>query len=504
MKRILFCIAMISSVYLSAQTVIIDEKYTDNSKPVDFRYLPNSKKFIIMKGKTISMGAAPFIYEVFSFDTDGKKEVIIEKDELMEMTYSSTENSFKAYDASKGKFNAKFDCKYFLNNKYEKAIPFADLEELGDFHFGTVALDNRIGYYRGRSKFSHFSNSFNDFFELGLTNQKGKEKIDFEKDDLYLEVLDIQSSTKNRFKIEKPNLTLLKGDSYVKFEEDIHFNCILNGNENFDLIAKSLSSDSKKIVIYKNTYDFKGNKIKEVSFNLELDNKYFICSDISGGIINYTGGVNNGPIYTLFDALSLNNFYQDKKNGDIYVYGIFTNSVPYHKHRKSEKPSGFYIFKFDKEGNKIWESVNEIDDEKYFEKIRENGNLDVSLVEYFDNLLFSISVNDFTEFTHTMIIDKRKGEILKRGKMVYNNNNYIGGGKFFIRPTYESKDEFRNKSFSQVCFAALTINENYLNYIKGLPLKGDRKYFETIFSDQGIWLIETDNEEYYKVLLFKE
>lgn len=73
----------------------------------------------------------------------------------------------------------------------------------------------------------------------------------------------------------------------------------------------------------------------------------------------------------------------------------------------------------------------------------------------------------------------------------------------FIRNTYDYK-ELRNKTFSHICFAAMSINSNVMNYLKSI-LEGDKRlYFETIFSDQGIWLVETDNKEYYKVTLFKE
>lgn len=506
MKKILLSIALLLSVYLSAQTVIVEEKYEKKNKPVGFKYLEKSGKFVIMKGKTIPMGVAPFIYNVFSFDTNGKKEAILENEELMNITYSVTESSFKAYDLSKLRFNAKYDYKYFTDNIYVKKIAYSNLKDFGDYHFGTLGWDNRIYYTGGRSVFSTFSNSFNDFYELGLTNQKGKEDINIEKDDIYLETLEIKNNIKNRFKLDKPNLALLRGSSFIEFEKKIDFNCRLNGNDNFDLITKSLSSDSKTTNLYKTTYDFKGKKIAENIFTLTFDNKFFICSDNNGGSIRYdfVGTGNNTIAYAIFDALSLNNFYEDKRNGDIYIYGIFSNSTPYHKHRKAESPSGFYVFKFDKGGKKIWESVNVIDDKKYFERIGENGNLEVSLMEYYEDLLFKISVNDFTEFTHTSIIDKSEGKILKASKIIYNNNTYLGGRSFFINPTYESKDEFKNKSFSPSCFAALSINEKFVEYIKNLPVKGNHKYFETVFSNQGIWLIETDNEEYYKVLLFKK
>ena len=57
--------------------------------------------------------------------------------------------------------------------------------------------------------------------------------------------------------------------------------------------------------------------------------------------------------------------------------------------------------------------------------------------------------------------------------------------------------------FSPNCFIALDVSQNYLNYIKKLA-PNKTLYFDTIFSDKGIWLVETDNEDYYKVSHFKD
>lgn len=43
MKRLLLSISLFSSVFLSAQTVIVEEKYEKKNEPVSYRYLPNSK-----------------------------------------------------------------------------------------------------------------------------------------------------------------------------------------------------------------------------------------------------------------------------------------------------------------------------------------------------------------------------------------------------------------------------------------------------------------------------
>ncbi|WP_431243512.1 hypothetical protein ACQ9BO_02485 [Flavobacterium sp. P21] len=198
---------------------------------------------------------------------------------------------------------------------------------------------------------------------------------------------------------------------------------------------------------------------------------------------------------------SINNFFEDRSNGDIYVYGIFSDNAP-KKINGSCNPNGFYVFKFDKDGNKLWESVNYIDGKEYFERIKSNSYLSVNLFEYNKDFVFSVSVNSFTEFSYSTIVDKSTGSISKINFIEYNNAGNKALNKAFISNTYVS--DIKNKVFSQITFVAMITNQNVLKYINNVSEKGNRLYYEAIFSDQGIWLIETDNKEYYKVLLFKE
>lgn len=497
---------------LTAQITIVEEKYEKKNEPLSFKYLPNSERFVIFKGKTVSTigivtPTVPVVTtSAYSYDKNGNKLTLFENEQFINCTFSGTENSFKANDASKS--ISKGDYKYFLNNT-SRLIKRDLLDNIDSNYFGRFNLNNVLevnNRLTKQSSFYLFPASFNDFYDFGFINQdrKREEKIDLEKDDLYLETIEIKTNIKKKIKLEKPDLTLLKGDALSNSKEKIKFVCRLNGNNNFDLITKSLSSDSQTTILYKTTYDFEGKKLRVVPFTLKLADNYFILSNNNGGPIhkettnNIESYMNRSSWITL-DILSINNYYEDRKNGDIYVYGLFSNKVSKNK----IDPKGFYIFKFDKDGNKIWESVNNIDDKDFFEKIHSSGKLQVSLLEYNKNLIFSVSVDDFTEFSNSALIDKSTGNVLKTTKIEYNNFTANARNRAFISNTYRTKD-LKNKSLSQISFVALDINPNVLKYLKSIPSKGNRIYFETVFSDQGIWLVETDNKEYYKVSLFKE
>ena len=503
MKKILLSITLFSSICLSAQTVIVDEKFEDDNEPVTFQYLPNSKKFIVYKGFGITMTLSYITTNALSFDVDGKKTILFQNEKLVSPTFSVTENTYKAYDAAK--FSMKANYKFFQNNGIQ-VVNHDALEDLDSNYFGRLDYNNVLSAVTMRWPNMPFNASFNDVYDFGFTNQKQKDKVDFEKDDIYLETIEIKSNARKRVKLDKPNLTLLKGDAFAKADLKTSFTSKLNGNENFDIITKSVSSDFQTTIVYKTTYDFQGKKIKEMPLTLNLKDKYFVTSDNYGGPKDFNSKPAT-PVYPFttvsvtLGTMSINHYFEDKKSGDIYVYGIFSDKAT-KEIDGGTTPKGFYVFKFDKNGTKLWESINKIDDKEFFEKIHSTSKLQVDLLEYNKDLVFSVSVNDFTEFSYSTIVDKSAGSISKINFIEYNNNTSNLKSKAFVNNSYVS-GEFKNKVFSQMAFVAMTIDPNVMNYIKSVSKEGKKLYYETVISDQGIWLVQTDNKESYKILLFK-
>lgn len=478
---------------LSAQTVVLEEKITDDSSPQYFQYLPKSKKIVFCTtSKSKGNGA-------FTVDSNGKKTVVFENDNKLFATFSKTEETYRTSEA---KDQRSFK---FVSNGQEQPVAKEKYNGINFKYFGNY---NRNNIFDASGRIDDFSGAFNDFYILGFTDSKNSWRIkNIEKEDTYLEVVEIKSGSKKRFKLEKPDFKLLKGDQFAKNDYEITFACRLNNNENFDLITKSLSADFQTTTLYKSIYNFEGKRIKTQPFTIKLDNKYFITSNNGGGPRYDTSTQSmqssrfvNGS-YAL-DVLSINNYYEDNQNGDMYIYGLFTDEAPKKIDGKTT-PKGFYVFKFDKDGNKLWESVNNIDSKDYFEKIRESSAFQVNLIPYNKNLIFSASVNAFTEFTNAAVVDKNSGAVIKSSFIEYNNNLSHDKLSYFISNTYDCK-ELRNKTFSQISFAAISINLKVKDYLKSVPEKGDRLYYETLYSDEGVWLIETNNKKSYKVILFKE
>jgi len=496
MKRILLSIALLSSIYLSAQTVIVEEKFEKKNEPVAFQYLPISKKIVIYKGESISLTDFNLTKSGASFDANGKKDILFENEKFVKPTFSVTEKTIKGYD---GVRFSSGDYKFYQNNS-SSIIDDKILDNINSFYFGFYDMDNFLNHSGKSDAGKPLNASFNDTYDFGFTDHKERDDIDFTKDEIFLEVIEIKNNSKKRIQIIKPDLALLTGDSFAKDQYKTTFNTRLNGNENFDFITKSVSSDFRTTIIYKSTYNFEGKLVKELPLTLTLDNKFFTVSDNKGGY-KYESGDGRSKGFFSVGTSCINNFLEDRASGDIYVYGIFSDNAP-KKINGNCNPNGFYVFKFDKDGKKLWESINYIDGKEYFEKIKSNSYLSVNLFEYNKDFVFSVSVNSFTEFSYSTIVNKSTGSISKINFIEYNNAGNKAINKAFVSNTYVN--DIRNKVFSQITFVAMITNPDVLKYINSVSDKGNRLYYEGIFSDQGIWLIETDNKEYYKILLFKD
>ena len=511
MKKIFISFSLFSIILLNAQTTILEGKFNKENIPISYRYLPKKNQFILMDGRRPKHAAilTAFINNINGYDDIGTKTKIIENQNLVSCTFSATENSFKAFD---GNSLFKIKCQYFLNGISSELYEKSNFIKNGNFSFGTFDTNNILNYYNSPSDYfirQRLPISFNDNYELSFTNQKGNTDINFENDEFYLETFNIQNKTKNRVKLEKPDLTLLIGDQFVKSKKDLTFSCRINNNDSFDLITKSLTKDYKTSILYKTTYGFNGEKLKTISFNTHLENSFFIYSNNKAGRYDISiassipdrNGNTGSTTLDFLDDLSVNNYYEDQKNGDIYIYGLFSDSMP-SKKVGVNAPNGYYFFKFDKNGTKIWESIKRIDDKEDFNETT-LILLDINLLEFNGNLIFSASYNQDRELTHYAVVDKKSGSVLKYNKIVYNEfkNHFLGDRNFIITNLFN--DEFKKMMFSTNGFIALDLSPNYLNYIKNLPTN-KTLHFETIFSDKGIWLVETDNDEYYKVTNFKD
>lgn len=500
---------------MNAQTTIVEEKFEKDNIPLSYNYLPKSDKLVIEKGEYVSMSTNRLITNINKFDSNGKKEILVENAELMNSNFSVAENTIKISDFSKFSYGKSY--KYIVNENSTSFTDFSELKKsnhrlfinsLSHISSAEIIRDQMMksaGYLTNSTEFNDKKiNCFNDKYELGFTDQKSKNTIDFEKDDLFLEVTNIFTRVNKRFSLEKPDINRLKGDAFIKPDKDLGFAAIITNTEAFEIITKSISKDYKTTILYRTNYNMEGKKLNETSFTVLLNNYFLIYSNNGGGFAGTTSGTgaNSYSIPIFVDDLSINNFLQDAKTGEVYIYGLFGEKS---KGLNDDNSAlGYYIFKFDKSGKKIWESINTINDKKEFNDKTHLLRLFSNLKFSKDKLYFSTGTDFSKEYVHYSFLDKNTGTILNKNKISYKKDKIftvMSDVRYFLLSFYEYEG-YKNKVFDYDGLVAIDSNTKVADYLKSINNK-NKLYFNTIFSSEGIWLIESDNEEYYKVTFFK-
>jgi hypothetical protein len=426
------------------------------------------------------------INTITQYNSDGKIEDLEKSIKVNESVFSVNEKAYKLINFTK--FSAGESYIYKANGKTSQVIKYSE-------------TDRNYGYFinsKNDVNFTFGNKFFNDNYELDLVDAKGKNKLDFEKDKIYLETLNFFTKKKRILPLEKPNLTRLINDKSLKSKEYFGYAANLIDNDKFEIVTKFIASDYKSSVIYRNFYDMDGKSIGETQYNISLPEDFLIYGLNEA---SRAGKRNPNGVSIFWTDFGINDFIVDPNTNDVYVYGLFGNKS--NDLNDSNAPKGYYIFKFDKNGNKLWESMNEIIDKKDF-------NNKVHLVTVFNSLsfysgnLYFIAGSPGDKYFHYSFLDKNDGKAITKKKISYDLDRiytFSTDVKMFLFSFRENKD-FKNKVFDNNGLVALDTNKLFANYVKNVTSK-NKLYFSTEFSNEGIWLIESDNDKYYKVIYFK-
>jgi len=480
---------MLPSIFMNAQTTIVEEKFEKDKTPMHYHYLPKSGKIVIENGSYVTMSTNRRINSIISYNSNGVEEILADKLEIPQAYFSITENTFTADEFTRASRAKKYN--YFVNGNQTPFINFSDV----DRNFGMISSVNDVNYSFGNV-------FFNDKYELDIVDEKGKNKVNFEKDAFYLETLDIFSKVKKIIPIVKPDISRLVGDSFVKVEEYLGYTANLIDNDKFEIVTKSISKDYKSSILYRTFYNMEGKKVGEQKINISLPSQYLLYSANNVARINakIVGIRNETPLFQT--DMAINDFLEDNITKDIYVFGLFGNKAK--KLNDDNSPNGYYIFKFDKDGNKLWESINSIEDKDDFNKKIHLVKV-FSVLSFSDNELCIQTGGKFTDkYFHYSFLDKNTGNILHKNKISYEKDKIFttsGDVRQFLVSFYENKD-YKKKLFDLDGLIAIDKNKKVADYLKSINNK-NKLYFNTILANEGTWLLESDNEEYYKVTFFK-
>lgn len=469
MKKIILTSILLFVSVINSQTLVVDEKFKENNYPIAYNFLPNLNRLVIQKGKNSPENIDKTIKNIFSYDSDGFVETLIKNEEYSNCIFSPIENTFLLTYPSK------------LEDKTKQYKIIAN---------GKSAIFNKSDeYYQ----------YFNDEYEFSVLNQENNENINLEKDNIFLSVTNLVTRENKKIKLNKLDIWRLKNSGTTNYSNDLTFGVRVNEYK-IGFVTKSIAKDYKSSVLYRNIFSYNGYAMDDFAYKIQIPNKNLIYSNNGGGYI-YTNP-QTGDTY--ISDLAINNFVVDSKTEEVYVYGLFGESAK-NASNISNKPTGFYVFKFDKTGNKIWELVENINDKEDFNANQNVTNIKLNFTIRNKHVLFSITtVNEKKGYLHYAFLDKETGNISKTKKINFNVstvNTTILDDKFV--KSYFNKDNVVNKNLDLDGLIAQEDNLVFANYLNSLQIS-KKLFLKTFYAKNGIWLLETDNTEYFKINFFKE
>ena len=475
MKKI-FLLSLIICFCTNAQKVIVEEALGKDKPRFQFKYSLVMNKMFINEASNFSYDRAVY-NKSFLYDENSNKEILITdgKFNFHELSDNGIDFMTVTYEAMLGPFSVM----YHSNNKL--------------YEFGRV--DNYLG------SLYFFDKLFTDQFQLKIVDSKGKRGMSYEKDPFYLEKTDYTKKTSKKIPIKKPNFLRLKGESLLKVKD---IGCFANivDNKSFEIITKSISKDLTSCTMYRTIYDLDGKITNDYEYSYTLSKGQLVrCSSTIGSysakpiksVTKPTQYGTNGPLLDL----GINQHFIDPITKDVYIYGLYMD----------EFPAGYYLIKFNNEGEKIWEKQYPIQDKKGFNNKRQFWHsVNLGIDNYMDDKSLSFSIqgrgNEDT-YNHFFLIDKEKGELKKQVyRDCYTETTKGGIGTLAKSSIFEINRIMKNRYSDVNTITVYVLNEKVKSYVDNLTSKKDI-CFNSIISSNGIWLVETDNHTYYKVTLFK-
>ncbi|MES2811865.1 MAG: hypothetical protein V4670_05275 [Bacteroidota bacterium] len=457
-----YIVLLLTSFSNFAQKVIAEVKFAKEKVPLEFVYLPNLDHLVVQSGQKTKKVYGNIIKDVSSYDTDGFVEKMISNDTLVNCVFSPIESAFLIGKKPQG-------------NDYPQEYK--------------LVLDGRsTKYFKLSSGFRYF----NDIYGFNISNQNNEYKIDLQKDDLNLEVLDIFSNNTQKYKLEKPNLLRLENKVTATYTEGLNFDVRIN-EDNIGIITKSINKNYKSATLYRTIYSLTGERLNDLSYTVSVPSHYLIYSNNGGGVISQNGDESR------ISDLAINNFVVNKETGELYVYGLYGNEGKSSNYLKNI-PLGLYVFKFDKRGKLVWESTQEIVDITGFNKLQEIQNINLNLKLRNNDLVISVSSIANEGYLDFLTLDLFTGEKLNNAKLTVLRNDKNKDDSFLKSAEFEIS-ELKNKNLDKETIIASQINNEVMRYLKSTS--GDKRlFYKTFISKKGFWMVETDNLEYYKILFF--
>jgi hypothetical protein len=463
MKKILLLAFAFVSFASSAQKTIVEEKFEKNNLPLNCVLIGKTNKLVIKKGKYVGISTNKEVNSLISYDENGNNQTLLKDGRFMNIGFSTLDNSFIASEYASMKWTSDF--KIYNENTV------------------STLINKDVGF-----------TLFNKDYGLSIVNQEENYNLDFDKDDIFLQKFFFKNKKVEKIKLDKPSLNITNKDLYFKLKK-IDYRVFFI-KDHFEFITKIIKKDCKSATLYRTLYDFNGKIIKNIKHEMSINNP-FVLSNNGGGKVSSGYG---GSGYFFADQLSINNFIIDEDTNDMYLYGFFGKKD---KESLTSDIVGYYVIKYDSTGNVVWQKENIINDKK-INNFDDPVYLDVSAAIINDKLTFYAYCDINKNFIFYKNLNLSDGVETGGNSISYSDEKtysmYSNATKDFLIAQYKiNNTKIRFDNLSLVYYDT---NPKVKLYIDSIASSKNKIYLNTYQSEKGIWLIESDNETYYKVTYF--
>ena len=459
MKRIFFLILIISWSNF-AQKTIAELPLKSDKQLLSVVYLPTKDKVVCLLGKKVDKIYSNEINDVWAYDTDGFVHKLIENEKLTNCIFSPIETTFLI---------ARLPVKNNFPDEYKLNID-----------------GSSSNFFKINDEFRYF----NDVYGLSIINQKNKTNVDLKNDELFLKVVDLFSGKSTNNKLNKPDLSKVENKTTTTYSEGMNFDIRINEN-NISFITKSINKNYKSASIYRSIYDLTGTKTNEFEYSVNVPKNYLIFSDNGGGI-----SMDNRNEKKISE-LAINNYLVDKKDGSVYVYGLFGNEAK-QLNEATNLPLGIYVFKFDNQGKLQWESIQNIIDVTGFNQIQDVSKINLS-IRLRNNEVFCSVFSKEKKYYDSIIIDDKNGE--KKSEATVKLDEIKEISETDVLKSDLGLLKFDNFKFDKETIYLYNQSSEFKKYLDNQD-KSKSYSFKTFISKKGFWLVQSDNASECKLLLF--
>lgn len=450
----------------NAQTTIVEDKLTSANKSLNFLAIKEKDALLMMYGKI--HGTVRGINFVDEYSINQPKKTIIENEKFWYYRKSSVDNTYCGIGFTNVGWLS--DAKFYTDGKQIATLPKKVYE--GDF-----------------------SRDFSKEYIFSLGDEKGDGDVDLLKEDLYLKRISISNQKTDFIKLDKSFLIPLKEEEFDKRKE-LHYNPYFK-TDHFEIVTKALRKDRKSLMIFRTLYDYNGKFIENIVLDAEVG------LPIVGSVVG--GGDGLGPmkvttgVSRFEESEFLTNTIKDQSDNSSYLYGLYGKKDG---RLINNEVAGFFIIKYDEKGKVIWKKTQEIVDKD----VNENGaKTQINITLYLDKNSVSIVIfkHMYDQYFYSAELDKNNGTFIKDKKLTFKVDS-MGVAEFYSTPvlSFFKLETLKNIRFDIFGLYLYETNQKIKTYIDNLNNSKNKIAVNFYRTKSGHWLVESDNDNYYKVTFF--